>query len=49
MKAKLKHFFLFPPRWIERILIKSSRYRVWVIREAFKVLADAMRGGGKDG
>ena len=49
MKAKLKHFFLFPPKWIERILVKSARYRKWVIREAFKVLADAMRGGGEDG
>lgn len=48
MKAKLKHFFLFPPWWINRILIKSVRYRAWVIREAFKVLADAMRGDGKE-
>ena len=49
VKAKLKHFLLFPPKWIERILVKSARYRAWVIREAFKVLADAMRGGGEDG
>jgi hypothetical protein len=49
MKAKLKHFFLYPPRWIERILEKSAKYRAWVIREAFKVLADAVRGDGEDG
>lgn len=49
MKDKLKRFFLLPPKWLERILSKSARYRTWVICEAFKVLADAMRGGGKDG
>lgn len=49
MKDKLKRFFLFPPKWLERILCKSARYRTWVIREAFKVLADAVRGGGGDG
>ena len=39
---RIKHFFLFPPRWLERILCKSLRYKAWVIREAAKVLRQRM-------
>ena len=48
MKAKLRDFFLFPPKWVERILVQSKTYRSWVIREAFKVLSDAMKGDCKE-
>ena len=36
--SKIKHFFLFPPRWLERILSRFNWYRAWVIKEACKIL-----------
>lgn len=39
---RIKHFFLFPPKWLERILVKSLRYRAWVIAEAGKAIRQRM-------
>ena len=40
--TRIKHFFLYPPRWLERILCKSLRYKAWVIAEAGKAIRQRM-------
>ena len=36
----MKHFLLFPPIWLERILSKIPAYRNWVIKQAFLVIKE---------
>lgn len=38
----IKHFLLYPPKWLERILRKSLRYKAWVISESLKAIRQRM-------
>lgn len=36
----MKRFLLHPPKWLEKILSKSSRYRAWYIKETLRMLQE---------
>jgi len=46
---KMKHLLMHPPRWLERILSRSSSYRGWYIKQVCHVLReDAMKSFAED-
>lgn len=42
MMNRIKRFFLYPPRWLERILCLSLHYKAWVISESGKAIRQRM-------
>ncbi len=34
----MRRLLLHPPKWLEKILSKSARYREWCIKETLRVL-----------
>lgn len=44
----IKHFFMHPPKWLDRILGKFPCYRKWFIKQMWKIIVEDVRQGIKN-